>query len=268
LEKLVEHWLRLNVDNPELFNTHISMTRSPAIIEATSAWMRAGGRTSEHLSRSIQGSIRAGSRYQRSILPGVLRFARAWLKANPEDEDSGIIYADVLWATRKKLDIDRAKQWYGQHQSSKKACFIIANILELSYWDGAKADLYALNEAKLLLSEKSAREKMPRLVGALVGVQPDENSVAWAKELYARHHLLWILMRLLMRAPDADTIAKAELAYDRWKDHAELEPEMIYALLCADPKNKLALRRAKLWLKRSPTNKWIKATKIGIGSAS
>ena len=68
-----------------------------------------------------------------------------------------------------------------------------------------------------------------------------------------------------MRAPDAQTIACAEAAYDRWKDHEGIEPEMLYALLNADPKIALALRRARVWTKRSPNNKWIKVIKPMIG---
>jgi hypothetical protein len=64
-----------------------------------------------------------------------------------------------------------------------------------------------------------------------------------------------------VRAPDAETIASAEAAHDRWKDHEGIEPEMLYAILSAEPNNALAQGRARIWTKRSPKNKWIKAIK-------
>ncbi len=260
-ENLAARWLQLNVDDSQLFNTHIYLTRSPEVIEATFDWMRSGGQTSKYLSSTLDSAISAAARYHRAILPSVLRFSRAWLKANPEHEGAGKVYAAVLSATASKTDINSAKKWYTTHLTSERSYFIISNILDLSYWGRANVDEYAVNEARRLLATKPVTSNMARLIGALVSVRPDENSIAMAKELYDSHSLLWILMRLLIRAPDPETIAKAELAYSRWKDHAELEPEMLYALLRADPRNKLALRRTKLWSKRDPSNRWIKAIK-------
>ena len=260
VQGLVSKWLRLIVSNPEAYvSCHILRSKSPEIIEAGFDWARRGGRTSDDLSSSLKYLVPAAAKYHRSILPCVLNHARAWLKKNPDHEATGGIYASVLSATGSKLDIGRAKQWYEEHQTSADSWYVISDILARGYWYNTKPDEYAVKEAQLLLRATKSTGRMPRLVGALLGVHTDAESIAWAKEAYARWRTPWILIRLLLRAPDAEMIAEAEAALERLKDHEELEQEMIYAVLRADPKNKVALRRGRVWLKRSPENKWIKA---------
>ncbi len=259
-QSLVLKWLRLNVGNPEAYvSFHILVARSPEIIEAGFEWIRSGGRTGDDLTGSLKDLLRAAAKYHRAILPSILRYARVWLKRNPDHEAAGRVYASVLSASGSKLDIGGAKQWYQEHQSGADAWYVISDILDHGYWYNTKPDDYSVKEAQLLLRATKSIGRMPRLVGALLGAHSDEESIAWAKEAYARNGTPWILIRLLLRAPDAETISEAEAALERLKDHEELEPEMIYALLMADRKNKLALRRARVWLKHSPENKWIKA---------
>ncbi len=257
---LVLKWLKLNVGNPEAYvSCHILLSKSPEIIEAVFDWVRFGGRTGDDLTGSLKDVLRAAAKYHRSILPSVLRYARAWLKKNPDHEAAGSVYAAVLSASGSKLDILRAKQWYQEHRSSADAWYVISDILDHGYWHSTKPDEYLVKEAQRLLRAETSTARKQRLVGALLGAHTDDESIAWAKEAYARNSTPWILMRLLSRAPDAETIAEAAAALKRLKDHEELEPEMIYALLMADRKNKLASRRARAWLKRSPKNKWIEA---------
>jgi hypothetical protein len=268
VQSLVLKWLRLNVRNPEAYvSVHISRSKSPEIIEAAFDWARRGGRTSDHLSSALERLVPAAAESHRAILSRVLSFARAWLKKNPDHEVAGRVYASVLSATGSKLDIGRAKQWHKGHQASPDAWYVISDILNSGFWLNTKPDEYSVKEAQLLLRAETATARKARLVGTLLGAHTDEESIAWAKEAYARDRTPWILMRLLLRAPDTETIAEAEAALERLKDHEELEPEMIYSVLRADPKNKVALRRGRVWLKRSPENKWIKAVTPLIRSA-
>lgn len=268
LQGLVLKWLKLNVCNPELYvSFHISVAKSPEVIEAVFDWVRRGGRASDDISSTLDRLVSAAARYHRSILPSVLRVARAWLKKNPDHERTGRIYAAILSATGSKLDIGRAKQWHKGHQASPDAWYVVSDILNTGFWYNTKPDEYSVKEAQLLLRAETATARKPRLVGSLLGVHTDDESIAWAKEAYARNRTPWILMRLLLRAPDTETIAEAEASFARLKDHEELEPEMIYAVLRADSKNKVALRRARVWLKRCPENKWIKAVTPLIRSA-
>lgn len=260
VQGLVSKWLRLNVRNPEVYvSCHIVLSKSPEVIEAAFDWVRRGGRASDDISSTLDPLVPAAAKYHRSILPSVLRVARAWLKKNPDHERTGRIYACVLSATGSKLDIGRAKQWHKGHQGSPDAWYVISDILNSGFWLNTKPDEYSVKEAQLLLRAETSSARKQRLVGALLGAHTDDESIAWAKEAYARNRTPWILMRLLLRAPDTETIAEAEAALERLKDHEELEPEMIYAVLRANPKNKVALRRGRVWLKRSPENKWIKA---------
>jgi hypothetical protein len=253
-------WLRLNVRNPEAYvSSHILLAKSPEIIEAVFDWVRRGGRTGDDLTSSLKYLVPAAAKYHRSILPSVLRYARAWLKKNPDHEAAGRVYAAVLSASGSKLDILRAKQWYQEHRSSADAFYVISDILNLGYWDNTKPDDYSVKEAQLLLRKETSTDRDLLLVGTLLGAHTDDESIAWAKEAYARTKAPWILLRLLRRAPDVETIAEAEALFENVKDVQFIEPELIYAVLMADGKNKLALRRARVWLKRSPENKWIKA---------
>ena len=268
LQGLVLKWLKLNVRNPEAdVSFHISTAKSPEVIEAVFDWVRRGGRASDDLTSSLSYLVPAAAKYHRSILPSVLRYARVWLKKNPYHEAAGRVYASVLSASGSKLDILRAKQWYQEHRTSDDAWYVISDILDRGYWYNAKPDEYSVKEAQLLLRAETSTARKQRLVGALLGAHTDDESIGWAKEAYARNRTPWILIRLLLRAPDAETIAEAEAALKRLKEHEELEPQMIYAVLMADGKNKLALRRGRVWLKRSPENKWIKAVAPLIRSA-
>ncbi|MFA6211232.1 MAG: ClpX C4-type zinc finger protein [Candidatus Obscuribacterales bacterium] len=269
VQGLVLKWLRLNVRNPEAYvSVHISSSNSPELIEAAFNWVRRGGSTSDYMSSTLERLIPAAAKYHRSILPGVVMVARAWSKKNPDHEATGRIYASVLSAAGSKLDIGRAKQWHQEHRTSALAWKVISDILNYGYCYNAKPDEYAVKEAQLLLRAEASTDRKSQLVGTLLGAHADAESIAWAKEAYARDKAPWILIRLLLRAPDSEIIAEAEAAFEPLKDREEIEPEMIYAVLRADPKNKVALKRARVWFKRSPENKWIKAITPLISSTS
>ena len=257
---LVMKWLKLNIHNSKIcVSHHIIAAKSPELIEAGFDWVRNCGRTGNDLTSSLKYLVPAAAKYHRAILPSVLRYARAWLKKNPDHEAAGRVYAAVLSASGSKLDILRAKQWYQEHRSSADAWFVISDILSFGYLRNAKPDQYAIEQGQLLLRAQASADRKPRLVCALLGVHTDAESIAWAKEAYTSCRTPLILTRLLLRARDAETIAEAEASFERLKDREEIEPEMIYSVLWADPRNKVALKRARAWLKRSPENKWIKA---------
>jgi hypothetical protein len=259
-QALVLRWLRLNANNPNIsVSHHIFSAVSPEIIEAGFNWVRYNGRNGHEMACSLRDLVRAAKRCHQSFLPRVLSFAGGWLKRNPDHDSAGIVFASVLTATGSKLDIGKAKQWYQEHRTSNYACDVISAILAHGYRCNKTPDEYSVKEAQLLLRAETSTDRDLLLVGTLLGAHTDGESIAWAKEAYARTQAPWILIRLLMRAPDVEMIAEAEAFFARVKDVSFIEPEMIYAVLTADPKNKVALKRARVWLKRSPENKWIKA---------
>jgi len=259
-ESLVLKWLNLNVRNPEAYvSCHLVFSTSPQVIEAAFDWARRGGRTSDDIASTHKGLISGAAKFHKSMLPKVLSLARGWLKKNPDHEAAGLVYASVLSATGSKLDITSAKRWHQAHQVNATAWYVISDVLNLSVWHHSKPDLYAVEQAQLLLRAQASADRKPRLVCALLGVHTDAESIAWAKEAYTRCLAPLILTRLLLRAPDAETIAEAEASFARLKDREDIEPEMIYSVLWADPKNKVALKRARVWFKRCPENKWINA---------
>jgi hypothetical protein len=103
--------------------------------------------------------------------------------ANPDHEVTGRTYASILSATQSRLDIARAKQWYEHHKTNETAWFVIADMLDLSYWHSTKPDVYAVEQAKLLLADESFRRQKPRLVGALVSARVENESVSWGRRM-------------------------------------------------------------------------------------
>ena len=260
VEGLVFRWLKLNVGNPELsLLVHIAIKPSAETLEASLNWMRKGGRTADHMPGAIGFLVRAAVESNQAILPHVLSFARAWLKRNPDHEAAGSVYESIVWATRSKGDTAKAKQWYQEHPRNESAWRVVQALLRSAYWCGTQPDEYMVKEAKLLLGSATLRFQRPGLIGVLLYAHADDESIAWAKEACENQGYWWLLTALLRRAPDVETIANAEAGLNVWKDSECAEPEIVYCLLAADPKNKLALRRGRVWLKRSPENKWIKA---------
>jgi hypothetical protein len=250
LEKLVVHWLELNVNNPKLYFRHfLYPAPTPDMLRAAFKWMLKGGRASKRLPPVIADLVAAVATYHAPLRPHVLEFARRWVKSKPNHAYADRVYAAIIAATHSKYDIRKARQWYSTHKQHQRAWHVIAAILEIAYWDNIEPDSYAVQEAKRLLQKEQDRKAMPRLVGGLVSVWPDEQSVAWAKETYERTGLIWILVRLLWRAPDPSLIGSAEKAFDRWIN-TEHEPEMLYAVLQAEPENKIARARAE-WFRQS-----------------
>jgi hypothetical protein len=261
LDNLTAKWLRLNVNNPDVFFAGlVALTHSPAVIEAAFEWSRSrrGGRSSERMPRTIADLLRASRWYQPSILPAVVRFARRWLNANPDHVECGPIYGSLLSVTRSKKDIRSAKTWHAAHAESEKAWFVISDLLSAADWSSESPDAYAVEQAKVLLRQQKISEAAPRLVGSLLRVVQDEETIGWAKEVYSRTGLQWILSLLLLRAADADCIARANQDFDNWID-SSMETEMLYSLLWADPENKRALKRAKQCVRKNPKDRYAKA---------
>jgi len=260
-DKLLARWLQLNVQNAELpVYLNIVLAKSPVILEAGFDWMRSGGKATRDTALCLPHLLRASARYHKPLLPRMIRFARAWLKTNPDDEEAGRIHGALLSVTRSKKDIDNAKDWYRHHETNKRAWFILSDLLSCAYYNALKPDRFAVEQAKLLLRDEQFRHENPRFVGALLGAWVDEESVGWAKETFERLGLVWILARLLMRAPDSESIRNAERVCDNWKN-SEVEPEILLGILRAEPGNAFALRHAKSWLKRNRKHAFFKSIK-------
>jgi hypothetical protein len=174
------------------------------------------------------------------------------LKSNPDHERAGTVYASLLGITRSSYDIRRAKHWYTAHKEHEHASDVIASWLNVAYWRSIE-HWYAIDAAKDLLKSDKKRAELSKLVGILVSVEADEQTIGWAKEAYENTGHLWILIRLLKHAPDPSLIVKAEELSDQWID-SEDEEQILHALLKADPGNEFAKTQAALYVKRHPDN--------------
>lgn len=258
---LVAKWIGLNLSNPDLFVIpFVILAKSPNVIEAAFEWFKASGHQSKYAASGLCYIVRASAQHHKTILPAVLNHARRWLKSNTANAEAGQVHEAVIAATKAKSDVRNAKKWYEQNVNTRYAWRILATLLESAYWDSTEPDDWAVLNARALLKDPELRVKIPRLVGALVSACPDDETIAWAKDTYTRTLLLWILIQVLLCAPDRESLEAAEEAHDRWAN-SSLEPEMLYALLRADPQNARALRRARLWLDRTQRHRYRRAIK-------
>jgi hypothetical protein len=249
-EEFCIKWLRLNRHNSSIsFSLCHFAEPSPQILSAAFDWMHTAGRNNSDMPISISRLIDESSRRHEIILSAVLSFAREWLSDNPDNEESGKIYGSILRSTESRVDIKKALNWYLVHRDNESAWRIIADLLAIAFWRGAQPNRFAVDEAKRLLRE--AEYRIPLLIGNLISVWADEESIAWAKDLYKRERVVWVLVRLVGIAPDAES---TELLLDVLKqsDDADDLGEMLSVLLKATPNNELVKWRARSWLKKNP----------------
>jgi len=250
--KLILRWLELNAGNPNLnFSMHGLSDRSPEIAGAAFKWMRTAGRSSERMPNSIPPLIET-ARVHGQMLSEVLRFAKEWLNENSNRPEAGLIHAAIVRATTSKADIWNAKTWYREHLHDENAWQILAELLSIAYWHSDVPDKFAIEEAQIYLRKADYRDLL--LVGNLISVWADEESIAWAKET----NNLWVLSRLVSKAPDAESIAAALASIDRWKEW-NLEAEMLLALLKAVPENESISWRARVWAKQNKEHRLFSA---------
>ncbi|MBX3149920.1 ClpX C4-type zinc finger protein [Candidatus Obscuribacterales bacterium] len=267
VETLLVRWLQLNLKNPEapVYITVI-LTRSPEVMQASFDWVRFGGKESKDAALLLTRLLESTSQYHKTLLPKVIRFARAWLKANPNDENSGQVHGALVLTAQTKTDIKNAKSWYEENKSNKSAWFVLSDLLQYAYSYSHKNDVFAVENAKVLLRDELFRHQKSRLVGSLIGAWADEESITWAKEAYDRLGLLWILARLLMRAPDSELIKEAERVYEQCAGY-DFEKEILLGVLRADPQNSFFQKRARSWIKRNPKHPWTTSISLAIESA-
>lgn len=260
VERLTAQWVALNVENANLFLASLPvLTPSVEVSNACFAWVRKGGMHSEYMPRVLADILMSQLRNCGYIFRDVVDFTRRWLKANHCHEEAGKIYGRLTLATNLPMDIEGALDWYVEHTNNHSAKFVIADLLELAYLTATQASPYVVREAKRLLRHKESRD-FPYLIGALVSVVPDFESIMWAKDVFIRLKLHWILIRLLHSAPDEESIAMANETFNDWIN-SSIESEMLVALLKADPMNKRIRRRAFFWLKKHPQDVYCAAIK-------
>jgi len=267
VETLLVRWLQLNLKNPEapVYLTVIR-ARSPEVLQASFDWTRYGGKESNDTALLLARLLESTSQHHKTLLPKVIRFARSWLKENPNDENAGQVHGALVLTAQSKTDIKNAKRWYEQNKSNKSAWFVLSDLLQYAYCYSHKNDVFAVENAKVLLSDEQFRHQKARLVGSLIGVWADEDSITWAKETYERVGLLWILGRLLMSAPDSELIKEAEQMYEQCAGY-DFEKEILLGVLRADPQNSSFQKRARSWIKRNPKHPWTTSISLAVESA-
>ena len=93
----------------------------------------------------------------------------------------------------------------------------------------------------------NAKADVKRLKLAIGGAAADAENIAWARKVIGSTGRLGVLARLIKVAPESAFIAQAERFVDYWCN-TELAPEMICAMLEAEPDNALARAQGRRFL--------------------
>lgn len=257
--KLIARWLQLNVDNPEIFIIpHTTLATSPEVIEAAYDWLGRGGKTNEYMPFSVGDLIGQTTKYHKPFLRKSLNFARNWLLINPDNKESGMVYGEIIWATKTKADCSKARLWHKQHINNESAWFVLARLLEIAAAEQKQPGKYEISQARTFLSSPSNRLDKPRLIGALLDVIVDEETIGWAEEKYQRNGYMWMLAKLIRQAPSGQLVREGERTVDEWRG-SSFELPMLKALLKSGYKSALAIKCARTWVQNNPKHRDYKA---------
>jgi hypothetical protein len=255
IERLTASWIRLNSENKQLRLLSIPvLTPSDEVNLAAYEWISRGGRRYRYMTCILQDVLLNASKDSEVSLLAI-EFCRKWLRNHKTHERTGRMHGVLISTTNSTTDVKTALRWYKSHSHLKGAEQVIAALLGLSYRTDFPLATDIIEEAKRLLRNDETRRSFPRLIGSLISVNRDADSILWAKECFKKNRLSWILARLLESAPDEESMAMARDSFSDWKNSAN-EPMMLRAILVAKPTNKKFRRRAFYWLSKNPKNSW------------
>lgn len=252
-DKLVLRWLALNRLNPDLaleISSVALFTCSTEVLEAVLEWSEKTGRHSKGISFVLTHLMRGKSKAHAALLPRIVLFARTWVKVHAQDQDCGRVYWHLIGYGRSADDFQDGISWYKQHESWKSAWCVLTGLLCASRIAEQEADPYVVEQAKMVLGKLSPGERPPVLVGALVAVHPDAETIGMGKDVCMKSPMSWLLAIMLRVAPDADLISKAEELLPKLKG-TEVESELLLALLKVDPTSETVLKVAKRWMRKN-----------------
>lgn len=263
-EKLTARWIRLNIDNPEVsFEGALILTPCLEVCEAAFECVRKAGRKNKSSHYSLVLLLDAVEPYK-ALVPSVVKYASGWVKRNPSHEVAGKVLGKVMLLTRTSKDIERGKAWYKVHKSNETSWWVLLALLSYARGTGVRPDSDAVKWAKAMLRDGKPARRNAVLLGELITVQADAESIAWAKETVRKRRLFWILARLLRCAPDAESLEMACKALVK-RELGPYEGDILHAILSIDKANPDARRRAFYWLRRHPKDKYARAIEKLLG---
>jgi hypothetical protein len=256
--RLALRWLKLNEDNPELLTQGFTFfAQSPEVVNAIFSHFRKHGMSRAYNEWEIHCILDKARELKLEILPEVIEFSRKWLFENPDDEDyAAQIHASLVRASRMESDIKEAKEWYLRHKNSDGAYAILSCLLSTREDGSLSPDPFAISEAKTRLRTMPADERTPSLVGVLLKAHQDDETIGWAKDVYDRTGLLWILVELLRYAPDPNGIAEGKSKLRQYL-HTDIGHELLHVLLDRDPDASVR-RCARSWLAKNSKHRCAK----------
>ncbi|HEY9776989.1 MAG TPA: hypothetical protein V6C81_24705 [Planktothrix sp.] len=169
--------------------------------------------------------------------------------SDPPHKQVSQVLGSMVLTTKSASDAQLAIDWLKQHPETS-ADFLVSKLLELAILTSTSPDEYVILQAKTRLGDEAKRGKFTDLLFNAVRAIPDEQIIGWGKQYAVASRSHRMVVALLESVPDNESIAMAMNSWKEWI-YSPIEPDMLRAILTADPSNKKARRRAMYWMSRN-----------------
>lgn len=256
LNGLILRWLEIN-----RYNSNVAVevawialySHAVDVLNEAFRWLEVNQDKTPDIWLLFLNMLRGLSEHHLELAPRVAVTASQWVNRNPEYRHAGRIYYEVLIAFRSKDEIRNAKEWFLNHLDSDSADMALAGILRATYLLREKIEQEFVHHAKRILAAQSPDKRSTVLIGSLLEVCPDAETIGYAKEALSDHYYPnWLHAVLLRVAPDEESISAANDIYSKPQDRS---PEVIVELLKIDAKNAIARKAAQKWIDQNPDAK-------------
>lgn len=266
LDSLILRWLEIN-----RYNSNVAVdvawvalfSRSNEVLNEAFRWIEVNQDKTPDIWILFVNMLRGASELHRALAPRVAVTASHWLSRNSDYANAGRIYYDVLVELRNQDEILKAKEWFLEHAETESAQMALAGILRATYLMGEPIEPEFVQSAKKILAAQSPDERAAVLVGSLLELSPDAETIKFAKDTLSDHyHPTWLHAVLLRVAADEQSISAANEIYSKPQDRS---PEVIIELLKIDAKNAIARKAAQKWIDKNPNEKQSKELQLLLG---
>ncbi len=252
-DSLILRWLEINrynsLDALEVAWVGL-FSRSSAVLNEVLRWIEVNQDKTPDIWIVFVNMLRGSSELHRQLAPRVALTASQWVERNPEYRHAGRIYYDVLVEMLSKDEVEKAKEWFLKHTDSESAHMTLAGILRTTFLLGEKIEPDFVRCAKEILAAQTPKDRANVLVGSLLEISPDAETIKFAKEQLSDHyHPTWLHAVLLRVAPDNELISKTLEIYSKPYSGS---PEVIIELLKIDGQSVVARKAAQKWIDQNP----------------
>jgi hypothetical protein len=187
-DRLAEHWLELNMRNPDLRVSGIAAaTRSKTIIELIYKWLKKNQNADEfEVSLTLETLFRTCLRHHKELAPKVFSLSRAWVLKHGGTQ-SARVRRTLVEYTENRADLRNALNWYHENRELSGSWPVLAGFLDRAirnHESGLNPSVF--EQCAWLMREGPVEERVPAMALKLLQVTTNPETIKWAKETYAR----------------------------------------------------------------------------------